>query len=133
MPTRTLRLLFVVALAAVALSVASAGAYAQDKVYLWDRFDTDIVVNATSIGLYPDVDARLNIDEKSLLPSMLVADVIPNPPRTQLVKEAENCGCTVIDGLGMLVNQGVIGVEYWTGISPDPAVMRAALEEVFGD
>ncbi len=94
--------------------------------------DTDIVVNATSIGLYPDVDARLNIEVESLLPSMLVADVIPNPPRTNLIQDAQARGCQVIDGLGMLVNQGVIGVEYWTGVTPDPQVMRAALEEVFG-
>jgi shikimate dehydrogenase len=94
--------------------------------------DTDVVINATSIGLYPDVDARLDLDTSSLLPSMLVADVIPNPPKTQLIRDAQQRGCEVIDGLGMLVNQGVIGVEYWTGVSPDPAVMRAALEEVFG-
>ena len=37
--------------------------------------------------------------------------------------------CTIIDGLGMLVNQGVIGVQHWTGIDPDPAVMRRALEQ----
>ena len=36
---------------------------------------------------------------------MVVADVIPNPPRTNLVKDAEAIGCTVLDGLGMLVNQ----------------------------
>ena len=63
---------------------------------------------------------------------MIVADVIPNPPRTRLVRDAAERGCTVIDGLGMLVNQGVIGVEYWTGIRPDAGVMRRALEEVFG-
>ncbi|RKX75344.1 MAG: shikimate dehydrogenase, partial [Spirochaetes bacterium] len=39
--------------------------------------------------------------------------------------------CKVIDGLGMLVNQGIIGIEYWTGITPDAGVMRLALEEVF--
>jgi len=116
--------------------VKETGGKLQSNLVAWDQTysipsDTDIVVNATSIGLYPDVDARLDFDVKSLLPSMLVADVIPNPPRTNLVKDAERVGCTVIDGLGMLVNQGVIGVEYWTGISPDPLVMRAALEEVF--
>ena len=93
---------------------------------------TDIVVNATSIGLYPDVDARLALDTSSLSSSMVVADVIPNPPQTRLVREARESGCKVIDGLGMLVNQGVIGIQYWTGVDPDPAVMRAALEEVFG-
>ena len=108
----------------------------QSKLARWDQTfsipdNTDIVVNATSIGLYPDLNARLNLDVKSLLPSMLVADVIPNPPRTNLIQDAEQRGCTVIDGLEMLVNQGVIGVEYWSGITPDPSVMRAALEEVF--
>ena len=93
---------------------------------------TDIVVNATSIGLYPDADARVPLVLSSLKPGMVVADVIPNPPRTRLVREATAQGCLVIDGLGMLVNQGVIGIQYWTGIDPDPTVMRQALEEVFG-
>ncbi len=93
---------------------------------------TDIVVNATSIGLYPDVDAVLPLNHNSLSPEMVVADVIPNPPRTRLVRDAEAAGCKVIDGLGMLVNQGIIGIEYWTEITPDAAVMRSALEEVFG-
>lgn len=92
----------------------------------------DVVINATSIGLFPDVDAELPIDLDSLLPGMVVADVIPNPPRTHLIRAAEKRGCRFIDGLGMLVNQGVIGVKLWTGIDPEPAVMRAALEEVFG-
>jgi shikimate dehydrogenase len=94
---------------------------------------TDVVVNATSIGLYPDTEARLALDVSTLLPSMIVADVIPNPPRTRLVRDAEARGCKVIDGLAMLVNQGVIGIKHWTGIDPDPSVMRKALEEVFAD
>ena len=93
---------------------------------------TDVVINATSIGLFPDLDARVDFNPDSLTPDMVVADVIPNPPLTNLVKDARAKGCKVIDGLGMLVNQGVIGIRYWTGVDPDPAVMRAALEEVFG-
>ena len=93
---------------------------------------TDVLINATSIGLFPDVDARLDLDVETLREGMVVADVIPNPPRTHLVKDAEARGCKVIDGLGMLVNQGVIGIRHWTGVDPDPAVMRQALEEVFG-
>lgn len=92
---------------------------------------TDIVVNATSIGLFPDVDARLAIDVETFTPEMVVADVIPNPPKTRLVRDAEAKGCKVIDGLTMLVGQGVIGIEYWTGVNPDPVVMRQALEDVF--
>jgi shikimate dehydrogenase len=49
---------------------------------------TDIVVNATSIGLYPGVDAQLELKTESLEPQMVVADVIPNPPRTRLIHDA---------------------------------------------
>jgi len=105
---------------------------------LWDGdfkipMETDVVINATSIGLYPDVDARLSLDVATLKSNMVVADVIPNPPRTRLVRDAEEAGCRVIDGLKMLVGQGVIGIEYWTGRTPDASVMRAGLEAVFGD
>ncbi len=93
---------------------------------------TDIVVNATSIGLFPDTDARVPLALDSLSAETVVADVIPNPPSTRLVREARDRGCRVIDGLGMLVSQGAIGIEYWTGRTPDSGVMRRALEEVFG-
>jgi shikimate dehydrogenase len=94
--------------------------------------DTDVVINATSIGLFPDVNARVALDLSSLSPQMIVADVIPNPPRTRLIREAEAQGCRVLDGLGMLVNQGVIGIKLWTGVDVEPSVMRKALEEIFG-
>jgi shikimate dehydrogenase len=93
---------------------------------------TEILVNATSIGLHPDGQARVPVNLDSLTSAMVVADVIPNPPRTRLVRDATARGCTVIDGLGMLVNQGVIGIKYWTGVDVDPSVMRAKLEELFG-
>ena len=92
---------------------------------------TDILVNATSIGLYPDTDARVPVALESLQPGMVVADVIPNPPRTRLIRDAEARGCRVIDGLGMLVAQGAIGIEYWTGVTPDTGVMRDALAAIF--
>ena len=92
----------------------------------------DIVINATSIGLFPHVDARLDLDVETLRPNMVVADVIPNPPRTRLVKDAEARGCKVIDGLGMLVAQGVIGIQDWTGTDVDAAVMRNAIADLFG-
>lgn len=93
--------------------------------------DTDVVINATSIGLFPDFEARLDYNPDSLLSRMVVADVIPNPPSTPFVREARKKGCKAIDGLGMLVSQGVIGIQHWTGMKPDSAVMRKALEEVF--
>ena len=93
--------------------------------------DADIVVNSTSVGLYPDLDARLDIDTNSLRAGLVVADVIPNPPRTRFIRDAQARGAQVLDGLGMLVNQGVIGVKYWTGVDVDAGVMRATLEGLF--
>jgi shikimate dehydrogenase len=93
---------------------------------------TDIVINATSIGLFPDTEAQIALDLSTLTSAMVVADVIPNPPETRLIRDARQIGCTVIDGLGMLVNQGVIGIKYWSGVDADPSVMRTKLEEIFG-
>ena len=93
--------------------------------------EVEIVINATSIGLFPDVNANLNISFDSLRSGVVVADVIPNPPTTNLLREAKSRGCITLDGLGMLVNQGVIGIKYWTGIDADASVMRKALEDIF--
>jgi len=93
----------------------------------------DIVVNATSIGLSPDFAGRLDVDPATLRPGMVVADVIPNPPRTGFIRDAEARGCVAIDGLGMLVNQGVVGIKYWTGVDVDASVMRRTVEAIFSD
>jgi shikimate dehydrogenase len=110
---------------------------AKAELIVWDRKykvqpDADVVINATSIGLYPHVDGRLDVDIESLKPEMVVADVVPSPPRTNLIKDAEARGCTIVDGLGMLVNQGVISIKYWTGIDVDATVMRQKLEDIYG-
>lgn len=89
---------------------------------------TDIVINATSIGL-GDADGRVPLYYDSLSSEMVVADVIFNPPQTIFLTEAAERGCKTLDGLGMLVNQGVIGFKIWTGVDPDATVMREALEE----
>lgn len=88
--------------------------------------DADIVINATSVGLY-DPEARLPVDINTLKPNQIVADVVFNPPRTRWLCDAEARGCRILDGLSMLVNQGVLGVEYWTGVTPDADVMHRAL------
>lgn len=103
------------------------------KFALWEgkyavEEGTDIVINATSIGL-GNATARVPLDYDSLRPTMLVADVIFNPPQTVFLTEAAQRGCKTLDGLGMLVNQGVIGFKIWTDVDPDANVMREALEE----
>jgi shikimate dehydrogenase len=92
---------------------------------------TDVLVNATSVGFYPDVNALVNVDLDTLSAATIVCDVIPNPPRTALLREAAARGCVTLDGLGMLVYQGVASIKHWTGESVDPDVMRRKLEEIF--
>lgn len=112
----------------------------QEKVHVSAQFvpwqgefaapqDTFAVVNATSIGM-SDRTARVPLAVDSLEASMLVADVIVNPPDSQLVRDASERGCTVLDGLGMVVNQAVIAFRYWTGFDPERTVMQKALKEV---
>lgn len=93
--------------------------------------DCDIFINATSIGL-GDGSARVPVDPASFRPDLTIADVIFNPAETQLLREARRRGARTLDGLGMLVNQAVIGFELWTGVTPDAGVMRDALEEFLG-
>ncbi len=93
--------------------------------------EVEVVINATSIGLF-DPEARVPLDVETLREGMIVADVVFNPPETRLLSEARDRGCIALDGLGMLVNQGVISLLIWTGIEPDAAVMRDALEEYLG-
>jgi shikimate dehydrogenase len=88
----------------------------------------EIVINATSIGL-GDAEARVPLLLDSLRSGVIVADVIFNPPQTRLIRDAAARGCTTLDGLGMLVNQGVIAFKIWTGVDPDAEVMREAIEE----
>ncbi len=95
--------------------------------------DADVLVNATSIGLFPEVDAMPAVDLSTIRPNLLVCDVIPNPPRTAFLKAAEARGAATLDGLGMLVGQGAIAFRMWTGVEPPVDVMRRALEEVFAN
>jgi shikimate dehydrogenase len=90
---------------------------------------TNIVVNATSVGLYPDVNDIPDINLDSITPDMFVQDVIPNPTETALIKEMRRRGIPCATGAGMLINQAALNIEMWTGRKPDKDVMYKALEE----
>jgi shikimate dehydrogenase len=94
--------------------------------------DVDILVNATSIGLYPDVDAMPDVNLDDAAPHLLVCDVIPNPPSTPFLRAAQARNLKILDGLSMLVYQGVIGFQMWTGQSAPEPIMKAALQRAFG-
>lgn len=93
---------------------------------------TDIVINATSVGLAPHGNRRLPIVADSLQAHMVAADCIPNPAYTAFLKEAKAHGCKVLPGMEMLVNQAVIALKLWTGRDVDEKVMLAKLKEVLG-
>lgn len=93
--------------------------------------DTDIVINATAIGLYPNIDQQLDLKWETLSSDMVVADGIHNPPMTPLLRMAQQKGCKFVNGQQMLVHQGAIGIRYWTGITVDTGVMHNALSQIF--
>ena len=86
------------------------------------------VVNTTSLGMVGSPDLRVPLD--GLQPGTVVTDLVYNPLRTHLLDEAEKVGCTVVDGLGMLLHQGVPGFERWFGVRPE--VDQATRDAVLG-
>jgi shikimate dehydrogenase len=90
----------------------------------------DVLINSTSVGMANSGSYDLDIDLTSVKKTMIVADVIVNPPHTNLLKRASIIGAKSIDGLGMVVNQAVIGVKYWTNFDVDPAIMHTELQRV---
>jgi len=86
---------------------------------------SDIIINTTSVGMSP-ADPPL-ISSSVFRSNHVVYDLIYNPPRTALLKQAEAAGATAISGLGMLVHQGALSFEIWTGRRPPVEIMREAI------
>lgn len=88
--------------------------------------DAATVVNTTSLGMTGKPDFRVPLD--ALNPRALVTDLVYSPLQTSLLAEAERMGCTVVDGLGMLLHQAAPGFERWFGHRPEvDAAARAAV------
>lgn len=110
---------------------------AQAEFVFWDHpltipADTDILSNATSIGLYPNVNDKPNINYDSIQPHFVVSDVIFNDPRTLFLGEAKKRVAQTINGLGMLVNQAALNFRIWTGVDAPMDVMKQTLMNEFG-
>jgi shikimate dehydrogenase len=89
--------------------------------------DVDILINATSIGLYPNVAAMPAVHLATAAKHTVVCDAVFNPAETALLKQARALGLPTLDGLSMLVYQGVIGFEIWTGQKAPEKVMKETL------
>ncbi len=88
----------------------------------------DVIINTTPLGMVPEPEV-LSFPKEALEEGMLVMDVVYTPMQTTLLKEAAARGCTTIDGLAMFLAQAAAQFELWTGINPDPDIMRKALGE----
>jgi len=75
------------------------------------------VVNTTSLGMVGNADLRVPLD--GLRKGTLVTDIVYSPLRTKLLQDADAAGCVTVDGLGMLLHQGVPGFERWFGVRPE--------------
>lgn len=93
--------------------------------------DTDILINATSIGFSPNVTDKPDIDYTAITPEMCVCDVIFNPAETIFLKSAAENGAKTITGLGMLVQQAALNFTLWTGVEAPVDVMEDALKKEF--
>ncbi|MTA31989.1 MAG: shikimate dehydrogenase [Actinobacteria bacterium] len=93
--------------------------------------DSDVVINSTSMGMV-NTEGKQDIDFDSIRSGMLAADVIVNPPQTYFLDEAGKRGATTLQGLGMVVNQAVIGIKFWTGVDVDAKDLNDELLRVLG-
>ena len=93
--------------------------------------EVDLIVNTTSVGMKPE-DPHL-FDYSKTPEGITVVDIIYNPPETPLLKAAKERGCKTVNGLGMLVHQGAVAFEIWTGKTAPVETMREVLErELYG-
>jgi shikimate dehydrogenase len=77
----------------------------------------------------PNVEASPWPEDVPLPPDAYVYDLVYNPPETRLVRRARAAGLGADTGLGMLIEQGALAFELWTGQSPSRALMRQAAEQ----
>jgi len=88
--------------------------------------DADILVNATSVGMHPNIDQSL-VHRSSLRPDLCVMDIVYDPIETKLAKDAKAVGAKIVSGIEMLVYQGAASFEIWTNHKAPVKVMKQAV------
>lgn len=86
-----------------------------------------LVVQTTSLGMHPATDTSVPLAPALLHEGQLVCDLVYNPPLTRFLAQARAAGARILNGLGMLLHQGALALEAWTGRPAPVEVMRAAL------
>jgi shikimate dehydrogenase len=87
----------------------------------------DVIINATSVGMLP-YNTESPLPKKFLREGTVVMDTVYEPLKTKLLREAEEQGCVIIDGLEMLARQGAAQIEIWTGRKPNIREIKEDLQ-----
>ncbi len=94
--------------------------------------DADVLVNTTPVGMYPNEDQKPIVTSDMMHHDLLVNDIVYNPIKTDLLKEAEKAGAKTINGTKMLIYQGLESFRIWTGITPPVEIFERTLMNVLG-
>lgn len=99
----------------------------QEQVLADEVKKADLLINSTSVGMSPDIDG-IPIPSDLLSSKLLVYDLVYNPSVTRLVSEARSRGAKALNGLGMLIHQGAISFEMWTGLEAPIGAMEQSIK-----
>ncbi|MFX1277007.1 MAG: shikimate dehydrogenase [Promethearchaeota archaeon] len=113
------------------LNVNIEGKKSNENLLKEEIKNADILINGTPVGMYPKTNIS-PISSKLLHEDLFVFDVVYNPLETQLMKDASEIGCKTLGGLDMLVNQGVLAFEWWTGKTPNSELMKNKIIKFLG-
>lgn len=89
----------------------------------------ELLVHTTRVGMHPTTDALPPVPLEAFHPNLLVYDLVYNPVETRLLREARTRGCRTLTGVKMLVYQGAVAFERWTGLWPPTDLMETAVRE----
>ena len=93
-----------------------------------EKIKADCLINTTPVGMAPDGE-KSPLGRESIVNFRWVMDIIYNPLKTKLLRDAEEAGCTVLPGVGMFVHQGAEQIKIWTGMEPPRAFMKKIVLE----
>ncbi|MGG4491780.1 shikimate dehydrogenase [Metabacillus idriensis] len=93
--------------------------------------DYDVIIQTTAIGMHPNTEQK-PFELTNLKKGSIVSDIVYNPLKTALLKEAEAAGAETLNGVGMFVHQAALSFEIWTGEKPDTARMSNLVYEQLG-
>ncbi|MEJ5284641.1 MAG: shikimate dehydrogenase [Brevinematia bacterium] len=119
-------------------SLKKIGKNIEKNLLSWDIKDwkdingIDVIVNTTPLGMHPDIDSSI-LNKEEIPEGKVVMDIVYNPVMTKFLTFAQERKCKIINGLEMLLQQGMKQFELWTGFNAPESIMREELNKIFID